>query len=287
MAWSPAYSVAHPRLRHHHPQHHRLGSAARVHRAPDARGSVDILYANAGGLQPATADLSNIAASPFGIVLEYSVQGNDTLVFADALSRAGLRGLWDVRTAASWSDLSVLDKLDAHPATYGFYISEEPSERAPVQAVHDLVGARKHPLVGATFAFDHYVLGDNIRPLLGLCDIITCACYPVGVNLYGDDTNLPLSNVGDVAKAMSVSAQRHNFTPALTLQAFSWDQDPTMAMTPDFARWPTRSEMTAMRNYALDGGIQNLFWFTRWAVTRAYNPDQRWADVCAAAGGRS
>lgn len=279
-AWSPEVAAAHRRR--------ALGTAARAHRAADAGSPLNILYANAGGLQAAIADLPAMAKSPFGVVLEYSVTGADTLPFADAAQRAGLKVLWYVRDLPTWGQpSSLLDRLDSHPATYGFYVAEEPASRAPVQAVCSILGARNHPRVGTVFAYGAYDIGSRLSPLLGLTEIITCAAYPVGVQLYGSDPNIPLSSVGSMARTMSTAGARHNFTPAMTMQAFAWNQDPTLAMSPDFARWPTRAEMKVMHQQAIGGGMRTLFWFTRWAVTRAYDPAARWADVCAAAGGRS
>lgn len=222
------------------------------------------------------------------MVLDTTVVGDDALVFADAAARAHLQVLWDVRQLQSWTNpTSVVAKLDAHPATYGFYVAEEPDSRAPVAAVCNLLGLRNHPRVGALFSYNGYEVSDRIPPLLGLAEIITCASYPVGVHAFANDPSLPLSSIGDLARKMSVAGARHNFVPAVTLQAFSWSLDPTEAPSPDFARWPTRNEMRTMRNQALSGGMQTLFWFSRGAVRRAYDPQARWADVCAAASGQS
>jgi hypothetical protein len=277
-AWAPMESEARRRQ--------SIGRPARAHAPADPAGAVNILYANAGGLQPAVADLPTIAKSPFDVVLEYSVGGADTLPFADAAQRAGLKVLWDVRSLATWNGgPSLLDQLDAHPATFGFYVAEEPTDRAPVQQVCSLLGSRNHPRVAATFSYDGYGVGRGLAPLVGLADMITCAAYMVGVALDGPAGCLPFSNVTDIAREMSKAAAHHGFTPAVTMQAFAWNQDPTMAMTPDFGRWPTFEEMVAMRKHALGGGVSDLFWFTRWAVTRAFDPAGRWSDVCAAARG--
>jgi hypothetical protein len=247
---------------------------------------LNILYANAGGLEAALADLPTISSSPFQVVKDSSVQGSDALPFADAAQKLHLKVVLDVVNLQNWNGgPSLLDQLDAHPATYGFYIAEEPTERAPVQAVASLLGTRLHPRIGTIFDFSASNMQSMLSPLLGLADIISCACYPVGIAL-GDGSALPLASVGDVALAMTAAGARHNFVPAITVQAFSWDQDPTLAPTPDFARWPTRSEMGTMRELAVGSWVSTLLWWTRWAVTRAYDPAARWADVCAAAARR-
>jgi hypothetical protein len=262
--------------------------AARAHRATDVGGRLNILYASSGSLSAAIADLPTMARSPFQVVVDVSLGDSDVLPFADAAAKAGVNVLWDMRQLDSWSDPgSTVAQLDEHPATYGFYVAEEPQDRSPVQAVCSLLGQRKHPRIGTLFSYDDVSVRARLSPLLGLTEIITCAAYPVGVKLYDPDPSIPLSSVEDIARAMVAAGARHGFAPAMTLQAFSWGEDPTEALTPDFARWPTCSEMKTMRNHAVSGGMQTLFWFGRSMVTHAYDPAGRWADVCAAASGRA
>jgi hypothetical protein len=258
------------------------------HNAGVARAAVNVLYDEPGTLAQAIADLPNVSRSPFGVILPYGIAGTDTLPYADAAKRSGVRVLWDVRGLTPATDPQLLAQLDAHPSTFGFYVAEEPQDRASVETIVRLLGPRSHPRICTLFAYDQSDVSGRLAPLLGLTDLITCAAYPVGVQMVDNGpSDLPLSTVGDIAAVMSAAGKRHGFQPAMTLQAFSWGQDATLALTPDFARWPTRPEMTTMRQEALGGGVQVLFWFTRWAVRGASDPAGRWADVCAAAAGNA
>jgi hypothetical protein len=257
-----------------------------VHRSP--LKAVNVLYDEPASLAQAVAELPEVARSPFSVVLPYGIAGADMLPYADAAHTARVQVLWDVRNLTSSSDLSVLDRVDLHPATFGFYVAEEPQARAPVETVCRLLGPRRHPRIGTLFAYDPSDVRHRLAPLLGLCETITCAAYPVGVHLAnGEPADMPLSVVGDIARVVRAAGARHGFKPAMTLQAFSWAQDSTLALSPDFARWPTGAEMRTMREQALAGGAQSLFWFTRWAVRGSYDPVARWADLCAAAAHRA
>jgi hypothetical protein len=247
--------------------------------------------------------LKLMADAGFTYVLNYTAwHGNEKQVlrFADQAEAVGLKVIWPLNDH-SWRDGSemrkayrylwpdcdcstgaefkrfAIDLVKDHPATWGFYIGDElvPTAENVAQvsrlAAEVRLAAPGKPLLYVTLP--RHNLAAQLEPFAPLADVAGTDYYPVGLDP-------DLSQVPQVAATTHSVTAQHGTRSALVLQAFSWSQYEPEGST----RFPTRAEMLAMRDMAIDSGQPDvLFWYAFNDLFDTAEPMAHWADLRAAA----
>ena len=250
------------------------------------------------------ARLRTIADAGFEYVLNYTAWfGNAQQVrrYADQAQAAGIKVIWPLNDRA-WRDGTdlrshyrylgpdcpcsnnaqfkqwALGLVKDHPATWGFYVGDElPPTAQNVSQVQALANevksiAPSKPTLYVTIP-NNGVLTSQLEPFGGVADYLGADHYPVGM----DDDLQATSRYADDTRRV---AARHGRKPVFVLQAFSWSEyDPSFA-----DRFPTRTEMQAMRDMAISAGEpQMMLWYAFNDVMDSSNPTGNWGAVKAAA----
>jgi hypothetical protein len=248
--------------------------------------------------------LRTIADAGFRYVLNYTAWfGNAEQVrrYADQAQAAGIQLIWPLNDRA-WRDGTdlrshyrylgpgcpcsdnagfkqwALGLVKDHPATWGFYVGDElPPTSQNVSQTTALANEVKSiapakPTLYVTIP-DNGSLTGQLEPFGNVADYLGGDHYPVGM----DDDLAGTSRHADDTRRV---AARHGRKPMFVLQAFSWSEyDPSFA-----DRFPTRSEMQAMRDMAISAGDpQMMLWYAYNDVMDSSNPTGNWEAVKAAA----
>ena len=204
--------------------------------------------------------------------------------YADIANRLGMKVMWQLRDEASDELLAkVVSTLRPHPATWGYYIFDEP---APTQG----------PAVAAFAARVKALDPTHPRLVMG-CGV--CRGGEASVSfLSGIDVTLgtDMYPVGEQAPDQPVVARRVRAAAAglrkvagsrptvMALQSWRWGDshfDSQHSGIGPASRFPTRREIEDQRNAAIEGGHPELIlWFTL-SQTIGWEPGQRpwyWAE---------
>jgi hypothetical protein len=256
--------------------------------------------------QQCAGELQQIGSAGFRLALNYTAwygRAADLQAYASDAQAAGVKLIWPLNYAA-WRDPGSASTLVAEypglaadcgcqdnasfvryaiglvrsfPATWGYYVGDElnPSTAPQVAELAGQVRALDagHQLLYVGQSFPS--VPGNLQPFLTSTVVIGADVYPVG-------EGMPVSVVGNVAAALSNLAGGSNARPAMELQAFSWSEYPTEINAVD-PRWPTETEMRAMRNYALLANPSMILWYNLSDIQRSDAAAQHWRDLVAAA----
>jgi hypothetical protein len=278
--------------------------AAAVH--PPAQGLYDEC---APALDPdgCAGRLQTMAGAGFTVVLNYTVwtaSPAQVLAYAAAAHALRLKVIWPLNDVA-WRDGAdlrahypllaagcgctdnagflryVVGLVSPLPATWGYYVADEPSgaDLGAVAALAELVKALDpaHPTL--VIGYGSPGSDGGLDPFANGVDVAGDDLYPIG-------SQAPPSSVGTVSRGISALAARRHRTAAMVLQAFSYAQYAT-SMPTTYARWPTATEMLAMRNAAVTAGDPALLlWYSYYDVMRSADPAGHWRDLVHAAFAR-
>jgi hypothetical protein len=242
--------------------------------------------------QPATSQdhcvsrLRRLSGAGFKVVMKMGAVSADQLpsllIYANAAHALGLKVIWQLRTKTGIPDASMVTSIGAlrlHPATWGWYIFDEPS---PAQ--RDLV---------ATFAAKVKQLDPTHQRLIMGCG----ACYggegsvsflsgidaTLGSDIYPVTEQAPDGpgigrRVASVASGLQRVADREGRKTVMTLQAWRWGDsiyDSQATGIGQASRFPTRKEIEDQRNAAITNARPDLIlWFTLNQVI-GWEPGQR------------
>jgi hypothetical protein len=251
------------------------------------------------------ARLQTMGKAGFTLVLNYTVWSADAAqvrAYAAAAAAAGIKVIWPLNDVA-WRDGAdlrahypllaagcactddagferyVVGLVSGLPATWGYYAADEPTA-ADLPAVANLVTSVRaldpaHPTLVVGYGSPG-AAGAGVDPFVPGVAVAGDDLYPIGADQ-------PPAAVAPVSRAVSRLARRHHETAAVVLQAFSYDQYAT-SMPTMYARWPTATEMLAMRNAALTAGDPAmLLWYSYYDVMRSADPASHWRDLLRAA----
>lgn len=260
----------------------------------------------ASGAERCVGRLTDIAAGSFAVVLNYAVFQADSVQlrrYMDVATRLGLKLIWPMKDGPWWGVGSlgsafprlarscgctgnaalvryIVGLTARSRATWGYYLADE---QAPLFA--PLVAAfsqrlraldPRHPRLAIAGGEDS--VADLLSPFAASADVIGADTYPVG-------TGQPLDRVGFVGQKVRAVAHAAHRKTAIALQAFDWSSYPDAGRW-DAPRWPTRTEMRAMRDLAIRAVDPSLvLWYSYFDIRRAPDSDRRWHDLVWAAYG--
>ena len=227
--------------------------------------------------------LQAIADAGFQYVLNYTAwygSAEQIRNYADEAQGVGLKVIWPLNDHA-WRDGTnlrsyyrylgpdcpcstnaefkqwALGLVKDHPATWGFYVGDEPSPTPQnisqtLALANDVKSiAPDKPTLYITIPNDSGVLTTQLEPFGQTADYVGADYYPVG-------KASSLDAVSRYASETRELAAQDGRQPAFVLQAFSWSEyDPSYV-----DRFPTRTEMRTMRDAAIsDGDPQMMLWY--------------------------
>lgn len=249
--------------------------------------------------------LQNMGGAGFKYVLNYSAwygSAAEVRNYADQAAAAGMQVIWPLnhtawRNGAELADIYpglaadcgctsnddfrdyAVNLVKDHPATWGFYVGDEqlPTAEnvAKIKALSDQVKsiAPDKPTLFVTLPRTN--LEAHLAPFLSAADVGGTDYYPVGLEA-------DLSRFAGVASENRRVTRAHGKSPAMVLQAFSWQQ--YYPSTYPNARFPTRSEMQQMRDLAITHGQPSMvLWYAYHDVLESSDPAGNWANLKAAA----
>jgi hypothetical protein len=247
----------------------------------------------------------------FSLVVDYSQfygSAADQLDDASTASALGMRIIWNFSEPAFYdgTDLRahfptlaktcgcsdnagvlayVVGLVRPLPATWGYYIADEApvSEHARVRALSETISRLDpaHPkLIVAIGDQSPALASAHLEPFASLADVLGSDYYPVGANV-------PVDSVARVAANVAAVAARHHRLTAAIVQSFSWGQYPDQSTVctplPACARYPTSTEMRAMRDLAVKNERPSMIlWYSFFDIMRSNNPQRHWADLIQA-----
>ena len=251
--------------------------ASRVRRAASAGFKV---IQNMGALYD--ADLTDIlayanAAQANGVKVIWSLNGG--------AQRAGLVGnmpkLAD-RCGCSTDDallVYLMTILRAHPATWGYYISDEPKPED-----HDQIAAYTARVKSLDPTHPRLIMGcGNCYGGEGSVNFVSDVDAALGSDVYpvweqAPDQPIVTKKVAAVASGLQRVADAAGRQSVVALQAFRWGDsfyDSQATGIGPASRFPTRNEIEAQRNAALENSRPSLIlWFTLNQVI-GWEPGQR------------
>ena len=232
--------------------------------------------------------LSRLSNAGFKVVMKMGAPSEADLPFviqyADVAHRLGMKVMWQLRDGASDTTLAKLvSPLRAHPATWGYYIFDEPTpEQGPRVAAF---AARVKALDPA---HPRLVMGcggcrggeASVSFLAGIDIALGTDIYPVAEQ--APDQPVVARRVRAAAAGLrKVAGARQT---VMALQSWRWGDshyDSQHSGIGPASRFPTRREIEDQRNAAIEGGNPDLIlWFTL-NQTIGWEPGQRpwwWAE---------
>jgi hypothetical protein len=166
------------------------------------------------------------------------------------------------------------------PATWGYNIADE---LAAVDAPAVATFAQRlraydptHPTLAVAAGDD--TVAQLLSPYATAADVLGADTYPIG-------TGQPLDRVSFIARKVKAVASRAHRRSAVVLQAFSWSNYPNIGPWPA-PRWPSRSEMRRMRDFAIRAADPSLIlWYSYFDICKAADAAKHWRDLVWAAYG--
>lgn len=208
------------------------------------------------------------------------------LAYADAARRQGVKVIWQLKSSLSDAELQdIISALRVHTSTRGYYIWDEPS-----QADRDEVAAFAARVKALDPHHERIVMGcgncyGGEKSVAFMADIdatLGTDIYPVWEQ--GPDQPIVGRKVHAAAAGLRKVADRAGRKTVVALQAFRWGDshyDSESTGIGQASRFPTRREVEAQRNAAIEGGHPDLIlWFTLNQVI-GWEPGQRpwyWAE---------
>ena len=216
---------------------------------------------------------------PMGMASEVSNLAN-MLSYANNASAHGLKVIWNVRPGLSDGDLATLvTALRVHPSTWGYYISDEPS-----QADHDIVAAFNAKVQRLDPHHQRLIMGcGNCYGGEGSVNFMADIDATLGTDIYpvweqAPDQPIVARKVRAAAEGLRRVADSRGRKTVVALQAFRWGDshyDSQATGIGQASRFPTRREVEDQRNAAIEGGHPDLIlWFTL-NQTIGWEPGQR------------
>lgn len=233
--------------------------------------------------------LDRMAAAGFKLVLNYGVFGYEAAEmrrYADHAAGVDMQVIWDISSRAfadgTFSRDYVRERVDAvrdHPATWGYYIADEPQEwdmpYAPGLSEYIRSLDPGHPRMLVHW----YEEGDpvrTLRPWVGHVDAIA-------LDPYATAGGYPSDRVAVATKAGQAFADANDKKWGVVLQAFDGSQYPEDNLEPG---WPGRARMKSERDMVLENSDPAfILWYSFKDIMRSPDPDAWWNDLCAAAFG--
>jgi hypothetical protein len=252
--------------------------------------------------------LQRMAGAGFKVVQNMRLFGGGVtdqavLGFADAAQAAGVKVIWPLN--ALHDDQARIDHVIPlvrhHPATWGYYVADEPSPQA-----HDAVATLSNHVKALDPEHPRIVMG------CGLCyggeqsvSFLSDIDATLGTDVYPvreQRPDLPVVGqaVGDAAAGLRRVADRAGRKTVIALQAWNWGDSyydaQTVGLLPSKTRFPTRAEIQAQRDAAIEQGHPDLIlWYTLsqvigtepgqalWYWTTPSDPAQRWSNLVGGA----
>lgn len=175
---------------------------------------------------------------------------------------------------------AVVRLVKDHPAVIGYYVGDEvPAALLERERIHTDQIASLDP------AHPRLIMMGGLRadPTASFASVTSC-CDMLGFDYYpfGDDA-LPLSSLPMNCAALEQVCQQYGKRAAVTLQAFSWQQDypPARCQTwPDCAPFPSVAQMRQERDITL-GAMHTtppeiVFWYAYFQILRWNDPMTAW-----------
>ena len=208
------------------------------------------------------------------------------LAYADAARAQGVKVIWNVRPGITDVDLlAVMVALRAHPSTWGYYISDEPTP-----ADHNEVAAFSAKVKSLDPNHERLIMGcGNCFGGEGSVDFMADIDATLGTDIYpvweqAPDQPIVAKKVAAAAAGLRRVADRAGRKTVVALQAWRWGDshfDSQATGIGQASRFPTRREIEDQRNAAIQGGHPDLIlWFTLNQVI-GWEPGQRpwyWAE---------
>jgi hypothetical protein len=206
--------------------------------------------------------------------------------YADVAHRLGLKVMWQLRDGATDEQLgNLVSALRIHPATWGYYIFDEPSA-----AQRDRVAAFAARVKAFDPAHPRLVMGCGVcyggeastNFLSGIDVALGTDIYPVAEQ--APDQPVVARRVREAAAGLRKVADQERQPAVMALQSWRWGDshyDSQSSGIGPASRFPTRREIEDQRNAAIEGGHPDLIlWFTL-NQTIGWEPGQRpwyWAE---------
>lgn len=255
----------------------------------------------------ANANLDTMAAAGFKLVLNYDLLYASIGQVKDYVSHASSVGMkvmislhdpvwWTGNARETYSALAatcgcstnatfvqyIVGALKDQPGTWGYYLGDEVST--------DIVSAMNHwSIVHAadprkpTFvvsAEDEASLGKAMTSVADAATVSILApdMYPIGRN--ADISKDPLSAVGTTVGNVNALAKARGKETGVVLQSYNWKKMYPEEQFLAVARFPTRSEMRAMRDDAIaHAPLAFILWYSYFDLMNDLPWEQHWADL--------
>jgi hypothetical protein len=165
-----------------------------------------------------------------------------------------------------------------HPAIWGYYIADE----ARADAI-DAVGSLSRLVAAIDPSRPRMVVGLGTDSTLaqGVAPYAQDAEYN-GIDYYPVGAGGSPQTAGRIARDLAHVATASHAHTVVVLQAFSWHRYPQYRDSVE--QWPTRDEMRTMRDRVLSAARPDLMlWYSVQDLEAAAQPQERWADLQAAA----
>jgi hypothetical protein len=221
------------------------------------------------------------------------------LTYADHAASVGLKiiwnfnGFWQTSTpyaqaypamaascgCATNSDFLtyVVTILGSHPATWGYYIADEPSASShqAVQAVSDQIhhADPTHPRLFVALAWSVGAVNSLLDLYADTAEVLATDYYPIG-------KGLDLNYTGALAGAVQQVATSHGRSAAMVLQAHSWNHYPLGTYAPPCvaAPYPTRNDMRSQLQQTLTKSDPRLIlWYSYFDLLTPLCPEDDYA----------
>jgi hypothetical protein len=237
------------------------------------------------------AHLDKMADAGFKLIINYGIFDYDIagiMGYADHAASVGMKVIWDMSAPdyrnGTFSREYIRERVNAaqaHSATWGYYIADEPDERehglvkALSDYIHDLDPA--HP----RFLVHYYQIDDPVvllRPQVDSADVIA-------LDVYALASNRPSEDIGVSVRSGEELAEESGKQWAIVLQSFDAAQYPK-ELPDGYPGWPDRGRMLQERDLALENSHPVfILWYSYFDILRSPDPAGHWADLVAAAFG--
>jgi hypothetical protein len=262
------------------------------------------IYESCGTSRGCFGRIDTIAGGGFKEVLDYSLwDGNPSmqtfLTYADHANSVGMKVIWNFKDfwqtsvpfaqaypamAASCgcstnSDFLtyVVTILRSHPATWGYYIADEPSASShqEVKAVSDIIhhADPAHPRLFVGLAWSVSAVNSLLSLYANTAEVIATDYYPIG-------KGLDVNSTGALAGAVQQVAASYGRSAAIVLQAHSWNHYPQGSYAPPCvaAPYPTRNDMRTQLDQTLTKSTPRLIlWYSYFDLYMPRCPEDDYA----------